>query len=398
MPIAHNIAALIDATIPSCIALRHRLHQIPELMYEEHQTAALIRQRLIDLSVPFSSGPDSAPTATIAHIGNPALPCVAFRADIDALPIQEQTGLPYQSTMPGQMHACGHDGHTAALLGVAAVLKQIESTLPVCIKLIWQPAEENGGGAGRLVDAGLLDGRIGPRPSAIFGLHGWPGLPVGLVSTRSGPIMASVDNFTATLTGRGAHGAFPHLSPDPIVAAADAVLSLQQIVSREIDPVEPAVITLGMLHAGTSVNVIPPTATLAGTVRAISPETRARIRHAVDRRLRGIALAQNVQLRLTWTDGYPPTINDPRMTDFLRETVLSTLGQNAFLPAAQPTMGGEDFAFYLQKISGCFFFLGLRPENVTDAPGIHHPLFDFNDQALPIAIRLFVGLALRFNA
>src|SRR5205807_8276819 len=232
-------------------------HQIPELGFQEYKTAQAIRAELKRLGIAFTEGVEGAATATIAWIGDVTKPCIALRADIDALPIAERTGLDYASTHPGLMHACGHDGHTATLLGVAAILKSIEPKLPVCVKFVWQPAEEGGGGGGRLVEAGVLDGRIGPRVTAIFGLHGWPGLKVGLVATKPGPLLAATDNFIATFIGRGCHGAFPHLGRDPIVTACEAVLNVQQAVTRDMDPVDPAVVTVGLFNAGTAVNIIP---------------------------------------------------------------------------------------------------------------------------------------------
>jgi amidohydrolase len=212
--------ALIAEQSPRVIDLRHRLHQIPELMYEERETAAAIRRELDQLGLAHTDGVAGAPTATIAMVGDTRKPCLALRADIDALPIEEKTGLPYASRHTGRMHACGHDGHSAILMGAAAALKAIENDLPVCVKFLWQPAEEGGAGADRLVRAGVLDGRLGPKVSAIFGLHGWPGLPVGTIATKPGALLAATDNFHITFTGRGCHGAFPHLGIDPIVPAA----------------------------------------------------------------------------------------------------------------------------------------------------------------------------------
>ncbi|HEX8915332.1 MAG TPA: amidohydrolase, partial [Humisphaera sp.] len=227
--------AAISTHLPRLADLRHRLHRIPELGYQEFETAKVIRAELDRLGIPYVAGVEGAPTATIAWVGDTSKPCVALRADIDALPIVEQTGLPYASTHAGRMHACGHDGHTTVLLGAAAVLKDMAAELPVCVKFLWQPAEEGGGGGDILCKAGALDGRIGPKVAAIFGLHGWPGLPVGVVASKPGVLLAATDQFYATFVGRGCHGAFPHAGIDPIPAAAEAVLSLQQFVSRELD-------------------------------------------------------------------------------------------------------------------------------------------------------------------
>ena len=389
----HDIDRALAAVLGRCIELRHTLHRIPELLYQEHKTAAEIRRQLDDLHIPWTAGPANAPTATIALIGNPALRCVALRADIDALPIEEQTALPYRSTHAGAMHACGHDGHSAALVGAAGILKSLEASLEVCVKLIWQPAEENGGGAQRLVEAGILDGRLGPRVSRIFALHGWPAMPLGKIASRPGPILAAVDNFSATFHGKGAHGAFPHLARDPIIAAAEAVLDLQHIVSREINPLDSVVVTVGQIVGGTGVNIIPSEATIMGTARTLTQQTRQYVQSAIARRLAGIANANEVRLELQWIDGYPPTINDPAMVDHAREAISRVLGKDAFILAGAPSMGGEDFAFYLEKVPGCFLFVGLSANASPTSPGLHSSMFNFNDDALPVAISLLVSLA-----
>jgi amidohydrolase len=295
------------------------------------------------------------------------------------------------------MHACGHDGHTSILVGVAAVLKSIEKSLPVCVKLLWQPAEEHGGGAERLVKAGALDGRIGPKVSAIFGLHGWPGLPVGTISTKPGPLLASTDNFTAVFRGRGCHGAYPHLGADPIVTAAEALVNLQQFVSREFDPTEPCVVTVGKFNAGSAVNIIPDTATFETTIRTLSPAARAKARHALERRMRGIASANDCQLDFTWTEGYPATINDSAMAEYVARVAKSTVGDSRYLPALKPSMGGEDFAYYLEQVPGCFFLIGVAPSK-DPYPSLHNDRFDFTDAALSTGIRMFVELVSCWSA
>jgi amidohydrolase len=386
-----NLQSAITAVLPEIVDLRHRLHQIPELYFQEFKTAAAIRAELDRLNIEYVAGVTDATTATIALIGDKTKPCIALRADIDALPIVEQTKLPYVSTHDGRMHACGHDGHTSILVGVASILKSIEQTLPVCVKLIFQPAEEQGGGAERLVKAGVLDGRIGPKADAIFGLHGWPGLPVGCVSTKAGPLLAATDNFTATFRGRGCHGAYPHLGADPIITAAEALVNLQQFVSREFDPTEPCVVTVGKFNAGSAVNIIPDTATFEATVRTLTPEARKKAGVALERRMRGIAAANDCQLDFTWTEGYPATINDPAIADYVAKIARATIGESRYLPAQKPSMGGEDFAYYLQQIPGCFFLIGLNPSN-DSYPSLHNDRFNFVDAAIPVGIQMFVEL------
>jgi amidohydrolase len=391
-----DVQSLVEKQLKPAADLRHRLHQIPELYFEEFKTAAAIRAELDTLGIAYVAGVPDAPTATIAWIGDTNKPCIALRADIDALPIEEKTNLPYASTHPGRMHACGHDGHTSTLVGVAAILKSIEKQLPVCVKLMWQPAEEHAGGAGRLVAAGVLDGRIGPKVSAVFGLHGWPGLRVGTVASKPGPLLAATDNFLATFIGKGSHGAYPHLGVDPIVTAAEAVLSIQAFASREFDPTDSTVVTIGRFNAGTAVNVIPDTASIEATVRTLSPPMREHARKALERRMRGIAMAHGCDLDFTWNDGYPATVNDPAMFDYVANIARATLGQERFLTIPKSSMGGEDFAFYLEKVPGCFFFVGVQPHDRDTYPALHNDHYDFTDTALAVGMRMFVELVMNW--
>jgi amidohydrolase len=393
-----SVEASIEKLAPRLADLRHRLHRIPELGYQEFKTAAAVRAELDALGVPHVDGVPDAPTATIAWIGDTAKPCVALRADIDALPITEHTGLPYASTHAGLMHACGHDGHTATLIGVTSILKSIEKELPVCVELLWQPAEEGGGGAEKLVAAGVLDGRIGPKVQAIFGLHGWPGLKVGTVATKPGELLAATDQFTATFVGRGCHGAFPHTGVDPIVTACEAVVNLQQFVSREMEPTDPAVVTVGKVHSGTATNVIPDTATIEGTARTLTPTSRKKIGAAIRRRCAGIAAANACDLKFTWEEGYPPTVNDPAMADYVAKVARQTVGPDRYFPVPRPSMGGEDFAYYLEKVPGCFFLVGVEPPAANGYPPLHSDRYDFTDAAMQVGVRMFVELVRNFRA
>ena len=388
----------IESQMAQSIEIRHRLHQIPELGFQEHKTAALIREELARLKIPFIAGVTGAETGTIAWIGEVSKPCIALRADIDALPIVEQTSLDYASTHPGRMHACGHDGHTATLLGVAAILKSMESKLTVCVKLLWQPAEEGGGGGARMVEAGVLDGRIGPKVEAIFGLHGWPGLKVGIVATKPGALLAATDHFTAKFIGKGCHGAFPHFGRDPIVCAAEAVLNLQQVASRDFDPTEPVVVTVGIFHAGTAVNIIPDTATIEATVRTLTPTARKRVAELIDRRLNGIAVANGCGVEMTWFEGYPPTINDPLMADYVAKIARQTFGSERYIPVGGPSMGGEDFAYYLEKVPGCFFLVGVEPLDAKEYPPLHSDRYNFTDAAMAVGMRMFLELVMNWKA
>ena len=393
------MTSVSDLQLPIARAtdLRHQLHQIPELGYEEFKTAAAIRAELDAIGIAHVDGVPDAPTATIAWIGDVNKPCVALRADIDALPILERTGVAYASTHPGRMHACGHDGHVATLLGAARLLNQMAVELPVCVKFLWQPAEEGGGGGERLVEAGVLDGRIGPKVRAIFGLHGWPGLKVGTVATKAGTLLAATDTFAATFVGRGCHGAFPHLGLDPVVTACEAVLNLQQFVSREMDPTDSAVVTIGKIHAGTATNVIPDEATIEGTARTLNEPARTRIRASIERRCTGIADANDCDMRFDWIEGYPPTVNDPAMSDYVARIAKQTLGPDRYYPVPRPSMGGEDFAYYLQKVPGCFFLVGVEPLDRDTYPPLHSDRYDFTDGSLAVGMRMFVELVRNFQ-
>lgn len=378
-------------------AVRRELHQIPELGYEEYQTAERIRAELTRLRIDFVAGVDDAPTATVAQLGDTSKPCVALRADIDALPIAEQTGLAYASRHAGKMHACGHDGHTATLLATAATLQPMMSDLPVCVKLLFQPAEEGGGGGGRLVKAGVLDGRVGPRVEAIFGLHGWPALPVGVVSTKPGPLLAATDTFEVTVRGRGCHGAFPHWGTDAVTTAASMVTNLQQFVSRDLDPTQSAVLSVGIFRAGTATNVIPDVATFSGTARTLTDATRTKLRESVQRRVKGVAEAGGCEAQVQWTDGYPPTVNDPRIAGYVAQVARDSLGEDRFIPTPYPTMGGEDFSYYLEQVPGCFFLIGVMPPGRSEYPALHNDHFDFTDGAIETGVHMFVELVRRFS-
>jgi amidohydrolase len=392
-----NVEIEISKFHPRAVDFRHRLHQIPELLFEEHKTAAAIRMELDGLGIEYTAGMTDAPTATVALLGDRSKPCIALRADIDGLPITEKTGLPYSSTHPGRMHACGHDGHAAILLGTASILKSMAAELPVCVKLIWQPAEEGGAGADRLVRAGILDGRVLPKVQAIFGLHGWPGLKLGTVATKPGALLAATDNFRATFIGRGVHGAYPHLGRDPIVTACETVVNLQQFVSREYDPTESAVVTIGIIRAGTATNVIPDEAIIEGTARTLTDEGRRQVAKSIERRCAGIAAANDCQLRFEWEKGYPATVNDPAMADYVARIARSVVGAEHYLPVGRPSMGGEDFAFYLEKVPGCYFLLGVSPTNRNDYPALHSDQYDFTDDAISIGMRMFVELVRQYT-
>jgi hippurate hydrolase len=314
---------------------------------------------------------------------------------MDALPITEETDLPYASTSVGRMHACGHDGHTAVLLSAASVLADRRARLPQPVKLIFQPAEELRGGAKRMVEEGVLEEKIGGhRVARLFGLHGWPGLPLHTVGSRPGPIMASMDNFTITVRGRGAHGAAPHQGRDPLLAASHVVTALQSVVGREIDPADAAVLTVGSFQAGQSPAVMPESAELTGTIRALRAETASAVQKRVREIAESTAQALGCTAETTWQMGYPPTVNDETCHARVLETARAALGPDHTTTLEAPSMAAEDFAFYQQTAAGAFFFLGLCPPEHSAWPGLYTPRFDFHDEALRTGTRMMCELAL----
>ena len=371
-------------------AIRHDLHRHPELGYEEFYTSGVVGRELSRLGIQHQTGLAGG-TGVLALISGPNPgPCIALRADMDALPIAEATGLPYTSTKPGLMHARGHDGHTAILLGAAAILKDLAPSLRGSVKLIFQPAEEGGRGADRMCKDGVLES---PKVDAIFGLHAWPGLKVGLTAARPGPLLAAVDEFQIAIRGVGTHAATPDRGVDPIVCGAAIVQALQTVISRETNALEPVVLTVSQFHAGTTSNVIPETAALSGTIRTLTPAARRQTMHALERVSGGIAAAHRCQATISFSEGTPCTDNTPALADFVRRVAQNTFGAESHLTIPQPAMWGEDFSFYLQQVPGCFFVLGVQPQDVDTYPMLHNPNFDFTDAALPYGIRMMVQLA-----
>ncbi|MEO1512914.1 MAG: amidohydrolase, partial [Planctomycetota bacterium] len=338
-------------------------------------------------------------TGVVAHLpatnGSDA-DTVALRTDIDALPIAERTGKPYASTNDGTMHACGHDGHTAILLGAARVLSKVERPRPVT--LIFQPAEENGGGGELMVDEGALAGAsaggVGRPVTRIFGLHGWPEMPLGTVASRPGPLLAATDDFEVTIKGVQAHAAWPHAGRDPIVAASAIITALQTITSRGTAPTDAVVCTVGAIHGGTADNIIPESVEFIGTIRTLSDENRAN----AERRLREIvehtARAHGCEAEITWKPGYPVTRNDEALAERWFGLAREALGEGRVFTVPNAFMGGEDFSYYGRAVPACFFLLGLRPGGHDGpVPQLHQPEFDFNDDSLGLGVEMMVRLA-----
>lgn len=379
------------------IEIRHDLHAHPQIRFEETYASELIQRELTALGIEYKAGLAKG-TGVLGYL--PATvdpenaPTIALRADIDALPIQEETGKPYASTIPGRMHACGHDGHTTILLGVAEQLKNTEIR-PNNVLFVFQPAEEGGAGGDLMVKDGCLNGTLlGKKADMMFGLHGWTTLKVGQVATKVGALMASTDEFIIELHGQGGHAAAPELSRDPIVAVANLILGLQQIASRNTDPFEQIVVTVGQVHAGTTNNIIPMSAMIHGTIRTMDPDVRLHARTRLQQIADGIAAAYDVTAKVELNEGYPVTINHPAAVERFMKVATEVLGAEWVSDQAKPTMGGEDFAFYGAECPCCFYQLGLIPEDRDSYPSVHTPHFDFNDDALAIGVKVMTSLAL----
>lgn len=398
---SNTIEQAIAADHERLTALRRDLHRNPELSNREHETSARIELELRELGLEIKTGLASNGTGVIAYLPATAATSetIALRADIDALPITEATGKRYASTNPGVMHACGHDGHTAILLGTARALASLETRLNNVL-FIFQPAEEDGGGAEVMCEQGALRGAtgggLGEPATRIFGLHGWPRMPLGNVGTRSGPLMASTDDFDVRIIGKGGHAAMPHLATDPIVAASAVVMVLQTIASRSVNPCDAGVVTVGHFEAGTANNIIPEHARLVGTIRALNNDTRTILEDRFRAVVESTAAAHGCTTEIDWQPGYPVTSNDAACAEHVLAVARRTLGESAVEIVPEASMGGEDFSYYGRHVPACFFLLGLAPSgaDIDALPLLHQPGFDFNDDALPVGVRMMCELAL----
>jgi amidohydrolase len=386
----------IDTILPELISIRHDIHAHPELGYEEHRTSTLIQQFLSDIDVEYESGLAKG-TGVLANIDGEADTSIALRADIDALPIAEENTFDWKSTHEGCMHACGHDGHTTILLGAAKVLARIakEQPLPNPVAFVFQPAEEGGGGGQQMVLDGCLDGsRICKPVGMMFGLHGWPQLQLNNVATRSGPMLAADIGVNVTIRGCGGHAAFPYLCKDPIVCAAQVVSSLQQLASRNTDPLDSLVVSITQIHGGTTHNIIPDEVMLSGTMRYLEKETGEMAKLRFTEIVNSVAAAHGCEVKITLHDGYPVTRNHPEAVNTFFDVATQTIDKSKVSEFEKPVMGGEDFSYYCQEVPSCFFALGLLPEDKEIMPALHQPTFDFNDEAIATGIQLFCALAL----
>lgn len=377
----------VAAVVPQIVALRHDLHAHPELSGSEERTAALVARWLTEAGIPHETGVGGS-HGVVAVIEGGAGPgkTIALRGDMDALPILEENEVPYKSTNVGVMHACGHDGHTSCLMGAALVLNSVKEQLPGRIKLLFQPAEETVNGADRLVAAGAVD-----DVDHIVMLHGWPDLPPGQIGVKNGPAMASSDHYKIIIHGKGGHAAYPHTSVDPLLVGAHIVTALQSIVSREISPVQPVVLSVTQFHAGTARNIIAETAELAGTVRTLDRAVRDSIKERMERIISGICAAMRAEYTFTFTSGTPPVINDNPTVELIREVGRDVLGAENVVELGDPTMGAEDFAFYLERVPGAMFRLGTGCKYL-----LHTPKYDFGDASVEPGITMLAEVARRY--
>jgi IAA-amino acid hydrolase len=372
------------------VGIRRELHRHPELMYEEVRTSTLVCRVLDELGIPFQF--PVAETGVVAILGDGQGPCVALRADMDALPIVEEADIDFRSEVDGHMHACGHDCNTAMLLGAARMLKAREPEIHGTVKLLFQPAEEGGAGGLRMCEEGVL---TAPTVQRAFGLHVWPYLPTGHVGSRAGAFLASAGVFDITVVGTGGHAAMPHMLVDPVTTTAAIVGALQTIVSREIDPLEAAVVSVTTIHGGEAFNVIPPQVRVRGTIRSLTSKGLQFLQERLREVATHVASAHRCEARVEFPGhDYPATVNDASSWQAARALAADMLGDDA-VHEVTPVMGGEDFAYVLERVPGCFVMLGVRNEAVGAVYGVHHPKFVVDEQALPIGAALHVGFALR---
>ncbi len=381
MPIVNRLADLHQ----EITAWRRDLHAHPELQYDVHRTAGAVADKLksfgCDEVVP---GIGRTGVVGVIRGRKPGKKVVGLRADMDALPLEEETGLPYKSTVSGKMHACGHDGHTAMLLGAAKYLAETRNFAGTAV-VIFQPAEEGGAGGLAMVKDGLIT-RFGIEE--VYGMHNYPGLPVGEFAIRQGAMMASADHIAIELEGKGGHAAKPHLGVDTILVGAQIINQLQSVVARNVDPLEAAVVSVCMFQAGHTDNVIPQHAKLRGTARALTPEVRTLLQQRIEAVVEGTARLYGATAKISYRNGYPVVVNHPRQTDFAASVAREIAGNDRVDTDVAPVMGAEDFAFMLNERPGAFIFVGNG-----DTAGLHHPAYDFNDEVIPLGTSYWVRLA-----
>ena len=378
----------LDHAFEDMVIIRRHLHMHPELSFKEQKTAQYIHDFYADLGIEVRAGVGGNGVVARVKGGRPGK-TVALRADFDALPIQDEKDVAYKSTVPGVMHACGHDGHTATLLQVAKAIHELHEDLAGEYVFIHQHAEELApGGAQAMIEDGCLDG-----VDVIFGTHLWSMTPSGAIGYAAGPIMAAADRFDITIQGAGGHGASPHQTKDAIVIGSQLVMNLQQLVARRVDPIESAVLSVGAFVSDNGFNIIADSAKLSGTVRSFSPHIRDLMEQEMQRVVDGTAIAHDCTIELSYKRGYPAVVNHATETTHLKQVAEQIPGVKAVIESA-PQMGGEDFAYYLEKVPGTFFFTGAQPEQAYPH---HHPKFDFDENAMLVAAKTLAATAIDYQ-
>ena len=388
-----SVQPIIEKYLPEVIEFRHDLHRNPELGYEEIRTSQKVAQRL-EQQGQFDLQTDIAQTGIVATLGaDKTGRAIALRADMDCLPIEEQSGKEWSSEKPGLMHACGHDGHTSCLLGTALVLSELTESLQGPVKFLFQPAEEGGAGGRKMVEEGVLKD---PDVDMMFGLHGWPSISLGEVTTCKGNMMANADEFEITIHGKGGHAARPQKCIDPILVASQVVLALQSIASRSTAPEDSIVVTVAQIRGGSAFNIIPDSVYLNGTIRTLSTETQEHVFDRIQTIATNTAEAMGARAEVKLIKGYPVLSNAPEAYDYLQDTFRNMENPVSSIESVFPQLVGEDFAYFAKETSSCFFGLGLKPPEADRYPQLHQADFDFNDDALPIGMRCFSELVLKF--
>ncbi len=373
------------------IQIRRYFHQHPELGRKEYKTSEKISELLTKWGVEVERVCETGVIGLIR--GDKEGKTIALRADIDALPIEEKTGLEFASKHQGRMHACGHDGHTTICLGAAKILSEMKDQLQGNVKFIFQPAEEGPGGAEMLIKEGVLDN---PKVDAITGLHIWPEIEKGSIGIIGGPIMAAADRFDMKIIGKGGHGAIPQMAVDPVVVASQIVTALQSLASRETDPLDSIVLSNCMFHAGDAFNIIPNEAVLSGTTRYHNPELSGTLPKRMEELIAGIAKAMRCEYEFKYSYWYPVTLNDKEFTEFFKEVATDVICKENVCELERPSMGAEDFSFYLNEVPGTFFFLGTRNVKEGYDKSLHHPEYTFDEDILSIGVELFCNTVVRF--